>query len=62
MIQHYTSLFSSKFFQSNELRAVRKEIQRCFEQTLCFLLPHPGHRVADHESFKGLVKGSHLSL
>ncbi|VDK75705.1 unnamed protein product [Litomosoides sigmodontis] len=47
---------SSASYQSNELRVVRKEIQRCFEQTLCFLLPHPGHRVADHESFKGLVK------
>uniref|UniRef100_A0A158Q8F4 GB1/RHD3-type G domain-containing protein n=1 Tax=Elaeophora elaphi TaxID=1147741 RepID=A0A158Q8F4_9BILA len=42
--------------QSNELKNVRKEILSCFEQTLCFLLPHPGHRVADRESFKGLVK------
>ncbi|VDO17409.1 unnamed protein product [Brugia timori] len=53
-----TMLQTSSSYQSNELRAVRREIQSCFEQTLCFLLPHPGHRVADHESFRGLVKGN----
>ncbi|VDP13645.1 unnamed protein product [Onchocerca flexuosa] len=51
-----TILQTSSSHQSNELRTVREHIQSCFEQTLCFLLPHPGHRVADHESFKGLVK------
>ncbi|KAL3981472.1 Guanylate-binding protein N-terminal domain family protein [Acanthocheilonema viteae] len=51
-----TMLQTSSSHQSNELKAVRQEIQNCFEQTLCFLLPHPGHRVADRESFKGLVK------
>uniref|UniRef100_A0A915Q1C4 GB1/RHD3-type G domain-containing protein n=1 Tax=Setaria digitata TaxID=48799 RepID=A0A915Q1C4_9BILA len=51
-----TILQATSSQQSDELKTVRKYIQSCFEQTLCFLLPHPGHRVADRDSFKGLVK------
>ncbi|VDN08324.1 unnamed protein product [Thelazia callipaeda] len=42
--------------QSNRLKIIEENIWNCFEQTLCFLLPHPGHRVADRESFRGYVK------
>ncbi|CAI4232036.1 unnamed protein product [Auanema sp. JU1783] len=42
--------------QADELRSVREQLAECFEETLCYLLPHPGHRVAERQSFRGHVK------
>ncbi|VDK45733.1 unnamed protein product [Anisakis simplex] len=42
--------------QPEELRSVRDQIHSCFQQIFCYLLPHPGHRVAERSSFKGHVR------
>ncbi|WKY05607.1 hypothetical protein Q1695_006089 [Nippostrongylus brasiliensis] len=42
--------------QPEELRCVREQLSGCFEQISCFLLPHPGYRVAERQSFRGHVK------
>ncbi|GMS97583.1 hypothetical protein PENTCL1PPCAC_19758 [Pristionchus entomophagus] len=42
--------------QPDELRATRDQLSECFDKLLCYLLPHPGHRVAERNSFRGHVK------
>ncbi|VDP24217.1 unnamed protein product [Heligmosomoides polygyrus] len=42
--------------QPEEIRCVREQLSDCFEQISCFLLPHPGYRVAERQSFRGHVK------
>ncbi|KAK6037310.1 hypothetical protein COOONC_25185, partial [Cooperia oncophora] len=42
--------------QPEEIRSVREQLSDCFEQILCFLLPYPGYRVAERQSFRGHVK------
>uniref|UniRef100_A0A0N5AGR3 GB1/RHD3-type G domain-containing protein n=1 Tax=Syphacia muris TaxID=451379 RepID=A0A0N5AGR3_9BILA len=42
--------------QPEELRDLRIQLYECFSEILCFLLPHPGYRVAERNSFKGYVK------
>ncbi|CAJ0560752.1 unnamed protein product, partial [Mesorhabditis spiculigera] len=42
--------------QAEELRTVREQLDSCFEKIQCFLLPHPGYRVAERGSFRGHVK------
>ncbi|GMR50771.1 hypothetical protein PMAYCL1PPCAC_20966, partial [Pristionchus mayeri] len=42
--------------QPAELRATRDQLSSCFDKLLCYLLPHPGHRVAERGSFRGHVK------
>ncbi|RCN27724.1 hypothetical protein ANCCAN_26540, partial [Ancylostoma caninum] len=42
--------------QPEELRCVREQLSDCFEQISCYLLPHPGYRVAERQSFRGHVK------
>ncbi|PIO68811.1 guanylate-binding protein [Teladorsagia circumcincta] len=42
--------------QPEELRSVREQLSDCFEQISCFLLPYPGYRVAERQSFRGHVK------
>jgi len=39
--------------QHDELQAVRHHISKCFEKVGCFLLPHPGKKVAGSPNFKG---------
>lgn len=39
--------------QHNELLQVRKHIRSCFEQMACFLMPHPGLKVATSPTFEG---------
>uniref|UniRef100_A0A914CLN2 GB1/RHD3-type G domain-containing protein n=1 Tax=Acrobeloides nanus TaxID=290746 RepID=A0A914CLN2_9BILA len=39
-----------------ELKVVKDNLRECFEQIFCYLLPHPGQKVADRNSFKGYVK------
>uniref|UniRef100_A0A8C6WWB8 Atlastin 3 n=1 Tax=Neogobius melanostomus TaxID=47308 RepID=A0A8C6WWB8_9GOBI len=42
--------------QHEELQNVREHIYSCFTNISCFLLPHPGLRVATDPSFKGQLK------
>ncbi|CAJ0603214.1 unnamed protein product [Cylicocyclus nassatus] len=42
--------------QPDEIRCVREQLSECFEQISCYLLPHPGYRVAERQSFRGHVK------
>ncbi|CAH0594472.1 unnamed protein product [Chrysodeixis includens] len=36
-----------------ELQGVRRDIDRCFEQVTCFLMPHPGLKVSTDPNFNG---------
>uniref|UniRef100_A0A672GCD9 Atlastin-2-like n=1 Tax=Salarias fasciatus TaxID=181472 RepID=A0A672GCD9_SALFA len=42
--------------QHEELQNVRKHIHSCFSSIGCFLLPHPGLRVATHPQFDGRLR------
>ncbi|CEF71458.1 Atlastin [Strongyloides ratti] len=39
-----------------ELKDVRLQLQACFDEINCYLMPHPGHKVAERNSFRGHVK------
>ncbi|XP_026743267.1 atlastin-like [Trichoplusia ni] len=39
--------------QHEELKRVRQDIDRCFEEVTCFLMPHPGLKVSTNEHFNG---------
>jgi len=43
--------------QHEELQNVRKHIHSCFSSIGCFLLPHPGLKVATNPYFDGRLKG-----
>lgn len=43
--------------QHEELQNVRKHIHSCFSNISCFLLPHPGLRVATNPHFDGRLNG-----
>ena len=43
--------------QHSELMQVRKHIKSCFNDIGCFLMPHPGLKVATNPSFDGSLKG-----
>ncbi|CAD6199797.1 unnamed protein product [Caenorhabditis auriculariae] len=42
--------------QPDELRSVREQLHEYFENIMCYLLPHPGYKVAERQSFRGHVK------
>jgi len=42
--------------QHSELQQVRTHIRDCFERVSCFLLPHPGFKVATSPKFEGQLK------
>lgn len=44
--------------QHEELQNVRKHIHSCFTKISCFLLPHPGLKVATNPNFDGKLKGT----
>jgi atlastin len=45
--------------QHEEMKRIRTEIQRSFEKLECFLMPHPGHTVAEGSpGFDGQLSGS----
>ena len=44
--------------QHNELQQVRTHIRDCFQRVSCFLLPHPGLKVATSPKFEGQLKVS----
>lgn len=43
--------------QHEELQTVREHIHSCFTNISCFLLPHPGLKVATSPSFRGQLRG-----
>ena len=43
--------------QHPELKAVRTSIYRCFEKVKCFMMPHPGMKVASRKIFEGNLAG-----
>lgn len=46
-----------KSHQHEEIQHVRKHIHSCFTNVNCFLLPHPGLKVATSPNFDGRLKG-----
>lgn len=48
--------------QHEELQNVRKHIHSCFTNISCFLMPHPGLKVATNPHFDGRIKGQSGSL
>ena len=52
-----SSYLQVKQNQHEELQNVRKHIHNCFSNLGCFLLPHPGLKVATNPSFDGRLKG-----
>ncbi|CAJ0937479.1 unnamed protein product, partial [Mesorhabditis belari] len=55
-VQFLDQVLKTEPDQPEELKTVREQIHSCFEEIQCFLLPHPGHRVAERGSFRGHVK------
>lgn len=43
--------------QHEELQNVRKHIHSCFSSISCFLMPHPGLKVATNPYFDGRLRG-----
>lgn len=46
--------------QSESSKEIRELLPDVFDELSCFLLPHPGQKVADRNSFRGLVKGRQI--
>lgn len=46
--------------QHSELMQVRKHIKSCFSDIGCFLMPHPGLKVATNPAFDGSLKGWYI--
>lgn len=42
--------------QPEEIKVVRELLREYFEDIQCYLLPHPGYKVAERQSFRGHVK------
>nr|XP_026261632.1 atlastin-2 isoform X2 [Urocitellus parryii] len=55
-IQFLEKRLQVKQNQHEELQNVRKHIHNCFSNLGCFLLPHPGLKVATNPSFDGRLK------
>uniref|UniRef100_A0AAY4EVD0 GB1/RHD3-type G domain-containing protein n=1 Tax=Denticeps clupeoides TaxID=299321 RepID=A0AAY4EVD0_9TELE len=56
MEQIFEKPFQVKQNQHEELQNVRKHIHSCFSSIGCFLLPHPGLKVATNPNFDGRLK------
>uniref|UniRef100_A0A671YX56 Atlastin GTPase 2 n=1 Tax=Sparus aurata TaxID=8175 RepID=A0A671YX56_SPAAU len=56
MEEIYLKPFQVKQNQHEELQNVRKHIHSCFSNIGCFLLPHPGLKVATNPYFDGRLK------
>lgn len=44
--------------QHPELQQLRRHIRSCFEKISCFLMPHPGLKVATNPHFDGRLRGN----
>ena len=44
--------------QHEQLQLVRKHIHSCFDRVSCFLMPHPGLKVATDKHFDGRLTGN----
>uniref|UniRef100_A0A3B4WLZ0 Atlastin GTPase 2 n=1 Tax=Seriola lalandi dorsalis TaxID=1841481 RepID=A0A3B4WLZ0_SERLL len=63
-VSFHSLLYSTTSYESNmvkqnqheELQNVRKHIHSCFSNIGCFLLPHPGLRVATNPQFDGRLR------
>lgn len=42
--------------QANELQSIRKNINSCFEEIDCYLMPHPGFEAAENKTFAGKLE------
>lgn len=47
--------------QHEQLQLVRKHIHSCFDRVSCFLMPHPGLKVATDKHFDGRLSGTYLT-
>lgn len=45
--------------QDPELQSIRRDIQSCFSDISCFLMPHPGAKVASDPCFAGCLSDIH---
>lgn len=48
--------------QHTELQSLRKHIKSCFSEIACFLMPHPGLKVAVSPNFDGRLSGKIRNL
>lgn len=49
--------FKIKKSQHNELKNIRRNLEKCFPNIGGFLLPHPGKAIVTNQAYNGLVKG-----
>lgn len=55
--KYFENLLKSENLQNSESKMIKEQLLEVFKEVNCFLLPHPGHKVAERNSFKGYVKG-----
>ncbi|KAI6176238.1 GB1/RHD3-type G domain-containing protein [Aphelenchoides bicaudatus] len=54
--RYLDKVLQTKEDQTDVSKEVREVLADVFDELSCFLLPHPGQKVADRSSFRGLVK------
>ena len=48
--------------QHPELQQVRMHVRDCFDNISCYLMPHPGLKVATNPSFQGHLEGKYAAV
>jgi len=56
-IDIFISVFQLTDSQHEQLQLVRRHIHSCFDKVSCFLMPHPGLKVATDKRFDGRLLG-----